>query len=198
MEKMKIMRELRTEVFKLSSGKLKMEGPLCGTFVHFDDGNFYDIGLADNGKSILIVEDDHYLHINGLLLAAVARFNLIGNDNWVYVICIDRFLSNMPDYVKAAMISHEIGHINSGHIDNYSTNQAKKDAIRRTLFNVPIMEYEADDYASRKIGTDILIKGYEWVRRNTDISYVAKTEFKKRIERLKMVNGYEKRNSKYY
>lgn len=99
------------------------------------------------------------------------------------VIIKDQFFDLLPKFVQEFTMTHEIGHFENGHHLNGQKNKLPN--FMRTFGISNQMEFEADEYAARKIGRNHCIKALEWIQKNTDLPMATKLEMRQRISHLK-------------
>lgn len=97
----------------------------------------------------------------------------------------DQFFDLLPKFVQEFMMTHEIGHFENGHHLNGQKNKLPN--LMRTFGVSNQMEFEADEFAARKIGRNRCIKALEWIRKNTDLPITTKLEMRQRISNLKKI-----------
>lgn len=95
----------------------------------------------------------------------------------------DQFFDQLPKFVQEFTLSHEIGHFENGHHLNGQKNKLPN--FMRTFGVSNQMEFEADEYAARKIGRNKCIEALRWICENTDLPMATKWEMHHRISHLK-------------
>lgn len=124
------------------------------------------------------------VHKYGMILCIV----IIGNEPGTYIIYTDNIFSEFPEEYQNAFLEHEIGHIISGWLDNrqkliqiaYANNMNIDAFSERDIKG----EIEADSYAAKQVGKNILIEGYKHYLDNYMVPQEPKEELEIRIKIL--------------
>jgi hypothetical protein len=129
-----------------------------------------DTLMIDN---VLVYHDDSVVRARGRKLACVIRVPGQGD----FIIVDDRFLLLSED-AQRAVIHHESGHIECGHLDIPAKefNRSQRKRMWKTMFigKVDANELEADAYAVGIVGTECMVDAlYEVLNllgRNDEVS----------------------------
>ena len=113
-------------------------------------GNAMEVGFTYRGHNVFVVEDDILGDENVLVAAAVNRFI---NDGVPFIMISENMLTRLPMEYLDAILAHEAGHIELGHLDK---------AVKTLTFGRDWSdELEADAF-SRILGHDI-VGALKWI-----------------------------------
>lgn len=146
-------------------------------------GNDMEVGFTYRGHNVFVVEDDILGDENVLVAASVNRFI---NDGVPFIIISENMLTRLPMEYLDAILAHEAGHIELGHLDK---------AIKTLTFGRDWSdELEADAF-SRVLGHDI-VGALKWINeyffttevgiatREADLGWLQNFETRARITAL--------------
>lgn len=150
---------------------------------------FYQENMEEIDDGIFIYKSpvDDYMHPMGIVGAAATKIKfktITGKEIVCNTIVHDSAFEKLPKYVQRFLVSHEIGHIVNGDIDNLTEKESTNLIIKRVLGILPTMEICADSYAASIIGTGNAKESLKWLIRNTDLPIISKIELFRRCRRL--------------
>ena len=146
----------------------------------YNPGQYTVVGKYKNSPIAKVVDSKH-CHLSGKFLAMAKKQAFNG-----YVIVFDDLAEDCPKYVQKFLENHEIGHIMAGHLDNIG-KQGVGTYINRLLGKgkEARMEYEADAYSAKVIGTYWTIASLMYLKRHFKLGIFGGLELQRRINYIR-------------
>ena len=104
-----------------------------------------------HGKRVVV--DKHLLLGNGVTIAAVLPLPING-----WTIVVDDAFLKLSEASQKAILAHEEGHVELGHIYKITQENVKERAREIKAGRVQAIELEADRYAADKVGEKVMIE----------------------------------------
>ena len=142
-----------------------------------------DDTLQTEAGIVKIVYDSELLKQYGFTLCGAVNL-LFAIPPLAYSIATYDVFSNAPKRIQDALISHEVGHIVLGHLDNPNCISSTVRVAGVITGNVSPIEMAADEYAANCVGTETMIDALKYMMRCRTVSMFGKAELAERIKVL--------------